>query len=68
MSDMLLALLFVMFSCVFVSFLYGVLGQVCYLIVLVLNFAICLTFVRICKIDIYLQIVKRGTPQSSVQE
>ena len=29
------ALLYVMFSCVFVTFPYGVLGQVCYLIVLI---------------------------------
>ena len=29
----LFALLYVMFSCVFVTFSYGVLGQVCYLIV-----------------------------------
>ena len=31
----LLALLYVMFSCVFVTFLYGILGQVWYLIVLI---------------------------------
>ena len=34
----LLALLYVMFSCVFVTFPYGVLGQVCYLIVSIPDF------------------------------
>ena len=65
MSVMLLALLCVMFSC-FLS-LNGVLGQVCYLIVSALIFAIFLTLVWICELDTYLEIVKKqGTPRSSV--
>ena len=39
----LLALLYMMFSCVFVTFPYGVLGQVWYMIVSILIFAFFLT-------------------------
>ena len=39
----LLALLYVMLYCVFVTFPSGVLGQVCYLIVLIITFASLLT-------------------------
>ena len=60
MSVMLFPLLCVMFYCVFVTFRYGVLGQVCYLIVSAMIFATFLTLVRICEIDIYLEIVKTG--------
>ena len=45
-SAYLLALLFVMFSCVFVSFPRGVLGQVWYLIVLIFTFFLILIFVH----------------------
>ena len=41
--DNLLALLYVMFSCVFVTFPCGALGQMRYLIVLILIFAFLLT-------------------------
>ena len=47
----LLALLCVMFSCVFFTFQYGVLGQVCYLIVLIPD--LCLLFslsLTICEL------------------
>ena len=43
---MLLALLCVMFSCVFVTFSYGVLGQVWYLIVSIPDFCLLLYFQR----------------------
>ena len=42
----LLALLCVMFFCVLVTFSYGVLGQVWYLIVSILDLCLFLTFVR----------------------
>ena len=42
----LLALLYVMFSCIFVTFPYGVLGQVWYLMYRFLIFAFFLTFIR----------------------
>ena len=42
----LLALLYVMFSCVFVTFLCGVLGQVCYLVVSIPNLCLLSYFVE----------------------
>ena len=42
----LLTLLFVMFSCVFVPFPYGVLGQVRYLIDLILDICLLSNFIR----------------------
>ena len=43
----LLAFLYVMFSCIFVTFLYGVLGQVCYLIVSIPDLCLLSTLVSI---------------------
>ena len=58
MYVMFLVLLCVMFFCVFVTFPYGVLGLVCYLILSALIFATFLTLARICEKDIYLEFVK----------
>ena len=44
-----LALLYVMFSCVFVAFPYGVLGQVCYFIVSIPD--LCLLALNIFVLD-----------------
>ena len=58
----LLALLCVVFSCVFVTFLYGVLGQVWYLIVLIPELCLPLNFHYKVK-RIYFTQTLRKTPQ-----
>ena len=45
----LLALLHVMFSCVFITFTYGVVGQVWYLIVWIPVFCLLPSFMKACK-------------------